>query len=96
MDNREKIESIKLRDLNIEAGKRLRELGYDVRIGWGVIDLFADKYYLLSTVEAIALINLTEKKGERVNVAPYGEYRGGLTWFDFARDIEQNAMPTDS
>lgn len=72
---------------HIEAAKKLKTQGYDARAAFGgIVDLYADKWYLLSQAEAIALVNATEKHG-KLNVGDYGERRSGSlnTWFNFPK-----------
>ncbi len=68
---------------HIEVGLQLRKLGYSVRIATGCIDLFADRYYLLSLEEGRALLKYTLTYGKLEDVSPYAERRGLNYWFTF-------------
>jgi hypothetical protein len=72
-----------------QAGHKLREQGYNVRIASGCIDLFAPRYYLLSEKEAVELVELTEQLGQTVRVEDYALRRSGSdqTWFNFKKDL---------
>lgn len=81
---------------HIELGQKLRSQGYDIRVSLGAIDLFADRYYLLSQKEAEAIAQYTDRYGKLENFSPYMEKNGLNHWLNrdrlFLSGIEKEIL----